>query len=308
MTAIDPELAPAFKRLPATHMGPRSVKILRAVTPMVLRRMNKSISTDGLSVETIPTPDSTKNMVTYRRVDSAAGAPVVLWIHGGGYVVGSNAYEQRWAVALCGAIDCAVVSAGYRLAPEHPYPAGLDDLRSAVDWLVEHGPSRGIDPSRLVIGGESAGGGLAAALVQRLHDDGVAVRGQLLACPMLDDRTVTRTDIEPKEHLVWSNASNRFGWSSYLGSAPGADTVPGYAVPARRDDLSGLPPAWIGVGDIDLFYDEDVAYAERLRAAGVACELHIGEGGPHGYQGMVPDAEISKRFMSSAVDFVSSVI
>ncbi|MEM7342159.1 MAG: alpha/beta hydrolase [Actinomycetota bacterium] len=308
MSTIDPELAPAFKRLPATHTSRRTVRLMRTVTPLVLRRMNKTISMDGLSVETVPTPGSTKDMKVYRRIDSAPGAPVLLWIHGGGYVIGTNANEQRWAVPMIDAMDCVVVAAGYRLAPEHPYPGAIDDLSAAAAWIVEHGPARGMDPSRMVVGGESAGGGLAAALVQKLHDDGVAIRGQLLACPMLDDRTATRTDIEPKEHMVWSNASNSYGWSSYLGAAPGSASVGDYAVPARREDLSGLPPAWIGVGDIDLFHDENVAYAERLRAAGVACELLIGEGGPHGYQGLVPEAEISRQFMGSAVAFTTGAL
>ena len=125
---------------------------------------------------------------------------------------------------------------------------------------------------------------------------------------MLDDRTAARTDIGRREHLAWSNGSNYFGWSSYLGTEPGGASTPEYAVPARRTDLSGLPPAWIGVGDLDVFWDEDLDYARRLEEAGVAVTLETAEGGPHGYQSIAPDATISKRFIASAVDFAADAL
>ena len=230
------------------------------------------------------------------REAAAGGLPVVFWIHGGGYIVGDNTTEDRWGAVFCRSFDCAVVAAGYRLAPEHPFPAGLDDLRAAMQWVLDHGADHGLDPTRILVGGESAGGGLAAALAQRLHDDGVPIAGQLLACPMLDDRTAVRTDIGRREHLGWSNGSNHLGWSCYLGAEPGGDSTPEYAVPARRSDLSGLPPTWIGVGDLDVFWDEDIEYAHRLEEAGVPVTLETAEGGPHGYQAIAPKAAISKRF------------
>ena len=183
-------------------------------------------SMDGLVFEDIPTPGTTKTMRIYRRSDSAGGMPVVFWIHGGGYIVGNNTTEDRWGALFCRSFDCAVVAAGYRLAPEHPFPAGLDDLRAAVQWVLDHRADHGLDPARILVGGESAGGGLAAALAQLLHDDGVPIAGQLLACSMLGDRTAVRTDIGRREHLGWSNGSNHFGWSSYLGAEPGGDTTP----------------------------------------------------------------------------------
>lgn len=263
------------------------------------------VSMDGLTVGGVSIPGTSKSVVVYRRIGSTSLAPVVLWIHGGGYVAGSNASEDRWGAAFCRRLDCAVVAPGYRLAPEHPFPAALDDLRAAVGWVLDHGADYGLDPERILIAGESGGGGLAAALTQRLHDEGVAVRGQLLACPMLDDRTAVRTDIGRKEHLAWSNGSNHFGWASYLGTEPGGASTPEYAVPARRADLTGLPPAWIGVGDLDVFWDEDLEYARRLEEAGVPVALETAEGGPHGYQTLAPEATISKRFMASAADFAA---
>jgi acetyl esterase/lipase len=156
-----------------------------------------------------------------------------------------------------------VVSADYRLAPEHPYPAPLDDCLAAWTWLQDNSPARGVDPTRVAIGGQSAGGGLAASLVQRVHDDPGAAQpvAQWLFCPMLDDRTAAERKLDATKHILWNNTSNRMGWRSYLGVEPGAASTPEYAVPSRRADLAGLPPTWIGTGDIELFYDENRAYA-----------------------------------------------
>ncbi|NND85707.1 MAG: alpha/beta hydrolase, partial [Acidimicrobiia bacterium] len=204
--------------------------------------------------------------------------------------------------------DCALVSAGYRLSPEHPFPASLDDAHAAFHWMVGHADELGLDPSRVVIGGESAGGGLAASLVQRLIDEGTPIAGQLLVYPMLDDRTAARPDIGRKDHLAWNNASNRYGWSSFLGGPVGSATTPEYAVPARRADLSGLPPAWIGVGDLDLFLDEDTTYADRLRGAGVEVEFLLVQGAPHAFVTLEPSAPASTSFFDSAGAFARRLL
>jgi len=180
----------------------------------------------------------------------------------------------------------------YRLAPEHPYPAPVEDCYSALTWLSRL-PS--VDPARLAIGGASAGGGLAAALALLARDRGeVDLTAQLLVYPMIDDHTVQRTDLDHPGHRLWNQSSNRFGWRAYLG-----DADPDVAVPARRDDLAGLPPAWIGVGTLDLFHDEDLAYAERLRAAGVPCEVVVVQGAFHGFDGTAPKAAVSQSFFAS---------
>lgn len=232
--------------------------------------------------------------------------PVLLWVHGGGLVIGDHRDDQ-WGTYYAASVGMAVVSAAYRLAPEHPYPAALDDITVAARWVLTGGNGR-FDPDRVAIGGESAGGGLAAALVQRLTDEGSLVAGQLLVYPMLDDRTAVRPDIGDRDHVVWSKASNRFGWSSYLGVEPGGHDPPAYASPGRRLDLSGLPPAWVGVGSIDLFYDESVAYADRLRRAGVGCELEIVDGAPHGFASIAPSAELTEAFRRSSADFLARVL
>ncbi len=300
MSDVAPDLQKAFRMLPKMVYGPVSVRLMGLLTPLFL----KSVDMEGLRSEEVELPGH-PTMHVHRREVGGTPAPVVLWIHGGGYIMGKPSTEGRWAKAFLEAIDCVVVCPGYRLAPKHQFPAALDDLLAAVAWIREQGPSRGVDPDRLVVAGESAGGGLAAALVQRLHDDGVPMVSQVLVYPMLDDRTAVRTDIGRKDHLAWSNGSNHYGWSSYLGEAPGSEMLPEYAVPARREDLSGLPPAWIGVGDLDVFHDEDREYARRLEEAGIRVQLELPTGAPHGFPSVEPNAPISQEFVASAVRFAT---
>jgi acetyl esterase/lipase len=187
----------------------------------------------------------------------------------------------------------------YRLAPEHPFPTPLHDCHDALVWLAGHD---GVDPARIIIGGASAGGGLAAALALLARARGeVEPIFQLLSYPLLDDRTVVRADIDGRSHRLWTNRSNRFGWQSYLGAPPGSDGVSGLAAPGRADDLRHLPPAWIGVGTCDLFHDEDVAYADRLRKAGVPCETSVVPGAFHGFDVVRPGAAISQEYRAAQV-------
>jgi acetyl esterase/lipase len=158
----------------------------------------------------------------------------------------------------------------------------------------------------VVVGGKSAGGGLAAALVQRLRDEGERPLAQWLFCPMLDDRTGARRDLDARRHRGWDNRLNRVGWRAYLGREPGAEVVPHYAVPARRENLAGLPPTWIGVGDIDLFHDEDAEYARRLRAAGVDTTVHVVPGAPHGFESWAPDTGFTRVYLGTARKWLGS--
>jgi acetyl esterase/lipase len=218
--------------------------------------------------------------------------PALLWIHGGGYVIGKAAQDDVLCRRFAREVGATVASVDYRLAPEHPYPAPLEDCYSALQWLTRL-PS--VDSSRVAIGGASAGGGLAAALALLTRDRGeISLAAQLLVYPMLDDRTVDRKDLDHPGHRLWNQPSNKFGWSAYLG-----DADPEMVVPARREDLSGLPPAWLGVGTFDLFHDEDLAYAERLKAAGVPCEVEVVPGAFHGFDGIVPKAQVSQSFFNS---------
>ncbi len=196
-------------------------------------------------------------------------------------------------------------SVDYRLAPEHPFPAPLEDCLDAWTWLQDQAEVRGIDPARVAVGGQSAGGGLAASLVQRIHDEGgQQPAAQWLFCPMLDDRTAARTELDGAKHLLWNNKANRAGWGAYLGVQPGSASVPDGAVPSRRGDLSGLPAAWIGTGDIELFYDENRAYAEALTAAGVECELDTVAGAPHAFETVAGGANVSRAYLSRSYEWL----
>lgn len=299
LSSVDPTLHAALKRFPPVTFGPATTRLMRFAN----RWVPDPVHAPDLESTRRSVPDNGRTVWIHRR--HGGTSPALFWLHGGGHVIG-DPEQRRWADVLTSRVDCVMVSAGYRLSPEHPFPASLDDAHAAFHWMLDAADDLGLDRTRVVIGGESAGGGLAASLVQRLVDEGTPIGGQLLVYPMLDDRTAARTDIGPKEHLVWNNASNRFGWGSFLGMPPGAQATPPYAVPARREDLSGLPPAWIGVGDLDLFLDEDTAYADRLRAAGVDVEFVVSEGGPHGFVSLAPLAPISQRLFDSAGAFLAA--
>ncbi|HEX9834781.1 MAG TPA: alpha/beta hydrolase, partial [Mycobacterium sp.] len=172
-------------------------------------------------------------------------APGVLWLHGGGYIVGTPAFEAAGSARLARDLGAVVVSPGYRLAPENPFPAGLDDCMAVLRWMREHAGELGIDSDRIAVIGASAGGGMAAAVAQRSHDEGIALRAQVLIYPMLDDRSTLIEDHAGRGRFAWTPDSNRYGWTAYLGRAPRISDAPEYASPARRSDLSGLAPAWV---------------------------------------------------------------
>ena len=191
--------------------------------------------------------------------------PAVMWLHGGGFLLGSPKQDDVLCRQIADELGAIVVAPVYRLAPKHVFPAALDDAYAALTWLANRDD---VDTSRIAVAGASAGGGLAAQVALHARDRGeIRLAAQILVYPMLDDRTVLRTDLDESGHRLWDNRSNRIGWSSYLGHDAGAAEASPIAVPSRNEDLRGLPPAWIGVGDLDLFRDEDMAYAERLRAA-----------------------------------------
>ena len=250
----------------------------------------------------------------YRRVEVPGGETLhlflphgerrraaLLWIHGGGLVIGNAAQDHARCARLALELDVVVASVEYRLAPRHPYPAALDDCLAAWTWVLEHAAELGVEARWTAVGGQSAGGGLAAALAQRIHDGaGTQPAAQWLFCPMLDDRTAADRSLDAVRHFVWDNVSNRAGWTAYLGTAAGAEKVPAYAVPARRDDLAGLPPAWIGTGDVELFYEEDRSYAERLTAAGVPCVLDVVPGAPHAFETVAARTPVAREYCARA--------
>ncbi|MFD6951410.1 esterase [Nocardiopsis sp. TSRI0078] len=250
---------------------------------------------------TLELPEEAAPGVRVYRPEERRSQAALLWIHGGGLVIGRAVQDDPLCSATARELGVTVVSAEYRLAPEHPYPAALDDCHAAWTWSRENAVSLGVDPSRVAVGGQSAGGGLAAALAQRPHDEGgTQPLAQWLFSPTLDDRTAARRDLDGVRHYMWNNRADRFGWRSYLAAEPGSSTLPRYAVPARREDLSGLPPAWIGVGDIDLFHDESREYARRLGDAGVGTAFHPVPGAPHGFESWAPGTGVARDHLATA--------
>ncbi|MCE4267348.1 alpha/beta hydrolase [Rhodococcus globerulus] len=223
--------------------------------------------------------DANVSVRVFRPTAPEIPRPGVLFIHGGGYLIGSAAMGDGMCRNIAAQLGAVAASVEYRLAPHHPYPAPLEDCYRALRWLADQ-PD--VDSSRIAVVGESAGGGLAAALTLLAKERGEVLPAfQLLSYPMLDDRTTKRTDLDESRFRVWSPRSNRYGWSAYLGSS--ITDVPPLAAPARYEDLTGLPPTWIGVGTNDLFYDEDVSYSKRLIDAGVPCTLFEVPGAYHGF-------------------------
>ncbi|OMH36766.1 alpha/beta hydrolase [Tersicoccus sp. Bi-70] len=307
---VHPDLRGPVRRLPPLAL---QYGWYRRLTRGAQRRFSRDAVGEGVRVEELTTPDGV-GVRLYRPAGTTAGVdgarPGLMWIHGGGLVIGAPIQDDALCAGLVRATGAVIASVDYRLAPEHPFPAGLDDSAAVWSWFLDSAPGLGVDPGRIAVGGQSAGAGIAAALVQRLHDTAPEHRpvAQLLLCPMLDDRTAARTELDAIGHRVWTNRQNRYGWGAWLGSAPGSPTVPPYAVPARRDRLDGLPPAWIGVGDIDLFRAEDEDYARRLREAGVPCEVLIVPGAPHGFESWGAQTPVARHFLDAAAAWLAGAL
>jgi acetyl esterase/lipase len=229
--------------------------------------------------------------------------PAILHTHGGGYIMGTAESGLAGLQALCKELDCVAVTVDYRLAPETTYRGSVEDNYAGLKWLHGNAGALGVDPARIAVMGESAGGGHAALLAIRARDRGeVPLAFQCLIYPMLDDRTGSTRKLPPHVgKLVWTAERNRFGWESFLGTRPGSGSVPMHAVPARVEKLAGLPPGFIGVGTLDLFVDEDIDYAQRLNAAGSATELIVVPGAFHGFD-MLAEATVVERFNVAKVE------
>jgi len=284
---VDPELRRGVRRIPRMPIH-RSWG--RLVVRALIRRRPLGKPVEGVDISVL---DQGPGLRLYVPAGGGSGA-ALLWVHGGGYVIGDAVQDDAFCSATARDLGIVVVSTNYRLAPEHRFPAALDDAFAAWQWLRQSAASLGVDQHRIAVGGASAGAGLAACLVQRLHDTGGAQPyAQWLFSPMLDDRTAGRRELDQARHRVWNNAANRIGWAAYLGTDPGGPHAPDYAVAARRGELTALPPAWISVGDIDLFADEDRDYARRLRDAGVDCTFDVIPGAPHGFEAWAADTAIA---------------
>ena len=285
-----PDLGRVARFLPRAVVGPRSLRVLRTLTLLQSR-----MSAGRVSVKSVG-PVSVR---LHGEASSEKPLPALLWIHGGGFVLGSAAQDDLVCKHFARELGIVVAAVDYRLAPESPFPAALNDCYDTLQWLAEQ-PF--VDPSRIAIGGASAGGGLAAALALLARDRGeVRCIFQLLSYPMLDDGTATRTDIDEGNFRLWNNKANRFGWQSYLGHLSGSHEICELAAPARSHDLSRLPKAWLGVGTRDLFYEEGIEYSRRLKEAGVECELHVVKGAYHGFDLVQSKTGVARDFRSAQV-------
>ncbi|MHC9043282.1 alpha/beta hydrolase [Microbacterium saperdae] len=234
----------------------------------------------------------------YRPTEDAESRPAILLIHGGGMWAGDLDSDHFQAVALVSELGVVAASVEYRLAPEHPYPAGLDDVVTAYEWITNDGASIGVDVDRVAIVGGSAGGGLAVAAALRVRDEGHRPPAFLLAMyPMLDDRNDSPSTRHAIPFPLWNRDGNAEGWQWYLAGSP-ADQ---YAAPSRAEDLSGLPPTFLDVGDCDLFLDEVIALAASLRKAEVPTELHVYPGLYHAAEIVVPDADLSRQVVAARI-------
>jgi acetyl esterase/lipase len=265
-----------------------------------------------LSEHVVPATASTPPVpVVLLRPRGRAGGPLplLLHVHGGGLVAGTAYDDLPWAAELAAATGCAVASPGYRLAPEDPYPAAVDDVHATFCWAVEHAASLGLDPDRVVLAGVSAGGGLAAATALLARDrGGPRALGQLLVCPMLDDRNDSVSARQMAGHGSWDRTANATGWEAYLPGRAGGDDVPAYASPLRADHLGDLPPALVDVGSAETFRDEDVEYARRIWRDGGEAELHVWPGGVHGFDFLAPGAELSVRARAARVRWLTRLL
>lgn len=302
ISEVHPELRGMINRIPKFSVTSGNLWLWR----FLMNLSGAAKAPDDVSIQDVLIPDKDKKskirLRVYRPKSAAGLVPGLVWLHGGGYVIGKPEMNDLSCIQFVRELGIVVVSVDYRYAPHYPFPIPLEDGYAALQWIRSRRREIGID-NRICIGGASAGAGLAAALAQLAYDrKELQLVGQLLVYPMLDDRTSTRADLSDHEVTAWSRASNRFGWESYLRSSSRAATPPEYAVPARRADLSGLPPAWIGVGTIDLFHAEDVAYAQRLQACGVECELLVIPGAFHGFDVIAPQAKIVRDFQQAQIE------
>jgi acetyl esterase/lipase len=296
---FDPELVPLLELLPP--LGIENVVQAREGFLEMTRAFNADIDESGVRTEdrSIPGPAGAPEVAVrlYTPEGTSQPVPGLLYLHGGGFVIGNLDSEHANCVALCRNLGVVIVSVDYRLAPETPYPGGLEDCYAALLWAAAQADSLHIDPSRLGIMGQSAGGGLSAATALLARDrQGPALCFQYLGIPEVDDRLDTPSMRAFTDTPMWNRPNAVLSWDYYLGAdyRRGADDVPGYAAPARMEDLSGLPPAYITTMEFDPLRDEGILYALRLLQAGVSVELHSYPGTFHG-SSVAAGAEVSLR-------------
>ncbi|MBS0640773.1 MAG: alpha/beta hydrolase [Acetobacteraceae bacterium] len=296
---VDPELRDALALWPqapltADTLGDRRANMRKVAAAAVIPDLPE-LTTGDIRVESAFGAEPIR-VLTYRPAKADKPLPTILHVHGGGFVMGLPEMKDVENRLLALDLHCAIYSVNYRLAPEAPHPAPLEDIYSVFVWLHANAGRLGLDPARIGIKGESGGGGFAAgvALYARDHD-GPKFAFQHLIYPMIDDRSAVRKDLHPYVgEFVWTQANNYFGWRSLLGAEPGSAGVSPYAAASRAADVAGLPPTFISVGGLDLFLEENLDYADRLSRAGVPVEFHLYPRAYHGFY-QATEARVTKQ-------------
>lgn len=313
---VDPQLQPSLDLLNSLTGGEIDLSALEQVRAMQqsFTEMQLSQLEDDpeivIEVRKIPGPPDNKDLLVrhYRPNDLSSQSPALLWIHGGGMVFGQANQDESLLIHLSKVSAYQVFSVEYRLAPEYPYPAPLDDCYAALQWLHQSSTELGIDSARIVVGGPSAGGGLAAGLSLLARDKReYPIASQILFFPMLDDRNTLPPSETHPDTLVWSRANNKYGWDAYLKSIVKSKEIPIYAAPSRTKNFNRLPPACIITGELDLFLQENLDYANQLLAAGIPTSLHLYPGAYHGFINFAPEADISRHAIEAVVNQLSGV-
>ncbi|MGI3781766.1 MAG: alpha/beta hydrolase [Janthinobacterium lividum] len=298
---LDPELAVVVAQVPVVDLS--DVPAARAALAELYALINTAEPNPRVSHSDHQAPGRDGNpdvkVRVFRPADVPASAellPCVYWTQGGGYVLTAPDLDDQWCEGLVDAHRCVVVSVDWRRAPEHPFPAAAEDCYAGLAWVVDSSRDLGVDARRIAIAGHSSGGGSTAGLALLVRDRAeFSVAHAMLIYPMIDDTDTTRSSQTVTDPQVWNRTNNEIGWRSYLGDTYGTDSVSPYAAPARMTELGGLPPTSILTGDLDLFVDEDVTYAQRLMHAEVPTELHVYPGAHHGFDRQVPTAAVSRQ-------------
>jgi acetyl esterase/lipase len=300
---LDPQVATALAPMAAAmaDMVPPPVGDVASRRPVLETVMAQTAALQSMPTDVkitdlhTTTDDGAQILLRWYVKDGETAGPAVLYLHGGGMISGTvDVYDAPVARYVTHS-GVSMLAVDYRLAPEHPYPVPVEDCYAGLGWLAGHASELRIDPARIAVMGDSAGGGLAAAVALMARDrGGPRLAAQILIYPMLDDRNTT-PDPEIAPFAVWSYDDNITAWAALLGEAIGGPDVPAYAAPARASDLSGLPACYIEVGQLDIFRDEDLAYAGRLGRAGVSVEFHLRPGVPHEFDTYAYASEVARR-------------
>lgn len=296
---VNPELLAGLDMFQDLVLQPEYLQAIREGAAQMRPPANVDDSL-SLTDEIIVGPDSNPLPIRiYREKSIDETLPVLLWIHGGGYILGSIDDNDDLCMRFVKEAQCVVVSVDYRLAPEHPYPAPIEDCYAALKWIADHAEALNIDPNRIGVAGASAGGGLTAALTLLARDRQYpSICFQMPLYPMIDDQNNTPSTNEIIEGFVWNQKTNEAGWKMYLGELYDTEKIPAYAAPARAEDYRHLPYTYTCVGQLDPFRDETLTYVTKLAQAGVDVEFHLYPGAYHGFEAINPTADVSVRAMN----------